>query len=458
LRWISHFPIALISVAAGRLDVPSERPKKQRLRFARRRCYTAPVISAPIRRARWPLVIGLMLVFAFLLTNSEPWVPMRRAATAQQVEAAQDAFRQVRRNRTTGQPSDILLNANDLDSIAVMVGQGFPPNRLAFRLDDRKLKVTASRPFLSRWLNVRAEAAGQSVGFPALKVTVGFIHFPAWLSRAGLALGRQLLAFKGARLPPLDTIVQSTSIASGSLRARLLIPATGLIDQAVASEAIVFSDATVSDIYCRLAAQQRSAPDLLFAHQLQRALVAARPTGEQHAAALVALAMLVVDPGVGKLVGNTLAKAKSCIIPPLPTSLQGRMDWPKHWSLSAALTVTTGNRFTIAMGEWKELSDSLSKNAYLAHDDPSGFSFVDLAADRAGFHVARQLIDPTRLGRSRTWLLSATDEQLLPGVTTRLNDGMSNAEFVRRFGATDDPRFVAELDRIDSELDKAGVN
>jgi hypothetical protein len=253
-------------------------------------------------------------------------------------------------------------------------------------------------------------------------------------------------------------MVQSTNIHTDSVGARILLPATGLIDRAVASSALVLSDETVSSIYCRLTAQQRSAPDPLFAHQLKRALAAAQPTKEQHAAALVALAMMVVDPRVGELVGKTNAMVKACIIPPTPTTLQGRMDSPKHWSLSAALTVATGSRLTIAMGEWKELSDSLSTNAYLAHDDSSGFSFVDLATDRAGFFTARQLTDPSRLGTARARLLSAGDEQMLPRVTTQLNDGMSNVEFVRRFGATDDPRFAAELMRIDRELYNAGID
>ena len=48
--------------------------------------------------------------------------------------------------------------------------------------------------------------------------------------------------------------------------------------------------------------------------------------------------------------------------------------------------------------------------------------------------------------------LSMRDSVLLPDAATHLNDGMTNAEFLRRFGATDDPRFVAEVKRIDDIL------
>ena len=110
------------------------------------------------------------------------------------------------------------------------------------------------------------------------------------------------------------------------------------------------------------------------------------------------------------------------------------------------------------MGEWKELADSLSQSAYLTHNDRSGFSFVDLATDRAGFLAARQLTSSSRLGSARARFLAARDKQLLPSSATHLNDGMRNADFVRRFGGTDDPRFQAALGAIDADLREGGLD
>jgi len=426
-------------------------------------CYVALVPSKKVRIISRPrklaLLLGFLLASAFFfLTSAEPWVPVKPAATAQQVQAARKIFGEARHSRTTGKPSDLSLSAADLDDIAVMVSQGFAPNRLEFRLRRDILTVTASRPFLSRWINVRIKLSGRSVGFPELRATVGSIRFPAWLSRMLLELGRQLLAIRGASPPPLDKLVQSTSIVEDTVNARILLPRGRIIDQTLADDVLILDPSTIANIYCRLTEQQRTSPDPLFAHQLQRAISAAEPSREQHGAALVALAMLVADPRVDELVGEMPETISSCKIPVASTTLQGRKDWSKHWSMSAALTVATGSQFAAAMGAWKELSDSVSKRPNLARNDPSGFSFADLAADRAGILAARQLTDAALLGKARRGLLQADDEQLLPKAASRLDDGMSNTEFVRHFGGTDDPRYLALIKSIEDELRKGWVD
>lgn len=62
------------------------------------------------------------------------------------------------------------------------------------------------------------------------------------------------------------------------------------------------------------------------------------------------------------------------------TSLRGREDWPRHYALSAALGVLGGPYTSDAAGLLKEQLDALTQG--------SGFSFADLAADRAGIRLA----------------------------------------------------------------------
>lgn len=418
-----------------------------------------PESRNPGRRWLQALLIALAaaLMLAFLATSAQPWVPERRTPNAEQVEAARVAFRAARLSRTTGKPSTLALGSRDLDAIAALISQGFDPYRADARVEDGTLTLTVSRPVLFRWLNARLRTRGQSRGFPHLEVTVGSLYFPPWLSRVGLELGRQLLALRGAKVPPLDTLVQGTAIARTGVKARIFLPRTGLIDEAVSDKALALDERVVAEIYCRLAAQQRAAPDPLFVHQLQRALAAAGPEPVRNGAALIALAMLVVDPSVGELAGDTEARVAKCLLPVPATTLQGRNDSPKHWALSAALTIATGSRLAVAMGEWKELADSLSRSSFLARGDRSGFSFVDLAADRAGYLTAKALTDSARVAITRVRLARTDDAGLLPPDALALSDGMKNEEFLRRYGATDDPRFLAEVARIDAVLAAAGV-
>ena len=413
-------------------------------------------------KRRWPWVVATVVVvavgLALLMTGARPWVPERRAATAQEVDTARAAFRQIKLGRQTGKPGMLRLYAADVDAIDALVSQGFAPTRLDLKLGKGAVAATVSRPMLGRWVNIRVEAHGTSVGFPALRTRIGMVVLPGWASRIGLNLGRWVLLARGAHLPPLDQMVQSSRIVGDIAEARILLPKSGLVDQTVVSNEVAIDDAAVAKIYCSLTRAQRAAHERSFSQQLRRAFSAAAATPEGHGAAFVALAMFAVDPRAGQLAGYAQAKARPCLAPVPTLTLDGRGDSPKHWALSAALTVTTGGEFATAMGEWKELSDSLKAGTVDAPGDRSGFSFVDLATDRAGYLYARKAIDPARMASARARLLAASDEMLLPVAMTKLNDGMDNGEFVRRFGGTDDARFQRALARIDGALKAAGID
>ena len=65
--------------------------------------------------------------------------------------------------------------------------------------------------------------------------------------------------------------------------------------------------------------------------------------------------------------------------------LAGRRDLLQQFIVSAGLRVLAENGVPMAIGEFKELLDSRSGG--------SGFSFVDLAADRAGLRFADYVIE-----------------------------------------------------------------
>lgn len=414
--------------------------------------------SIPPVRRRW-LVPGLSIGFvimllALLATSPAAWAPERRTATAEQVETARSIFRAARTSRTTGKPSTLQLDEADLDSVAALLSQGFAPYRADARIDRGALQLTLSRPVLFRWLNIRVRLSGRSEGFPAMQGQLGAFALPSWLVRAGIGAGHRLLALRGAQLPPLDRLVQSTAIDANGVRAEVMLPRTGLVDQAVGDKAVRIDQVVVARTYCRLTQLQGRVPDALFARQVTRALADAGEDPARNSAALVALAMLVVDPGVGELVGDLERRIAQCTIPPVPATLHGRTDLAQHWALSAALTAATGGRLASAMGEWKELADSLMSGPYLAR---TGFSFVDLAADRAGYLTALALTDPQRTAAVRSRLAGSSEDALLPRAALDLHEGLDNVAFVSRFGATDDPRYQAEVRRIDQLLANAGI-
>jgi hypothetical protein len=215
-----------------------------------------------------------------------------------------------------------------------------------------------------------------------------------------------------------------------------------------------------SHLYCRLAEMQDSQPVTEFTDLLHRAFSVPDPSvtsADANRAALIALAMLVVDERAGDLASPARVNTERCRVALIPVTIYGRPDRAKHWALSAALAAGAGTQLSEAMGEWKELADSLSKQSQFARGDPSGFSFADLSADRSGFRSARAAIDPGRADRTAAWLRSVPAEHLLPSSLAKREDGLTNAEFASRYGSLSDQRFATRVGEIDLVLDQAGV-
>lgn len=418
-------------------------------------------MAAAPPRSRWRIVLGLVaagvLTLALLFTSAAPWVPEMRNATGEQVAAARALAEAARESRKTGEPVELELGERELDAISAMMTQGFAPYRFDAALDDGVLTLTGSRKLLFRWVNIRAQARGDSEGIPDFAVRIGSVPLPDWLSRWGIEALERRLGGEADGLPPIDTIVRSTSIGAERLTAQVAVPQGSLLAHARATGAPTLDEDAIAAIYCRMSRQQRSDPSTLLTQQLRRALAEAEPTPEGHGAALVALALFTVGPEATELAGDGAA-LEPCVVAKPKVTLQGREDWAKHWALSAALETAAGSGISAAIGEWKELADTLAKDPLLAPKDPSGFSFVDLASDRAGMMTARKLGDPARLADARKELLTASEDDLLPAAALSLSDGLTDAEFAARYGATDDPRFGRKVEAIDAMLRRGGID
>ena len=82
----------------------------------------------------------------------------------------------------------------------------------------------------------------------------------------------------------------------------------------------------------------------------------------------------------------------------------------------------------------------------------SGFSFVDLAADRSGFHFARKALDPQSARRTAQTLGAISGQDLLPDALLREREGLGKAVFVTSFGSRDERRYRDAIARLDKHL------
>jgi hypothetical protein len=122
-------------------------------------------------------------------------------------------------------------------------------------------------------------------------------------------------------------------------------------------------------------------------------------------------------------------------------TLGGRVDFAQHFAISAALAAGAGGPFADAVGVYKEVDDSRRG---------SGFSFADIAADRAGTRFGEAATASATSARKVQALARAGLRESDVMVAARdLPEAMPEAEFKRRFGGVDAPaynRMIAEID------------
>jgi len=177
----------------------------------------------------------------------------------------------------------------------------------------------------------------------------------------------------------------------------------------------------------------------LFAHAQLRSKKG-DPVAENRAA-LIVLAAYVMP---GKF--NALMPAMSDL--PLPRryvlTLERRKDFVEHFVGSAALAVTGDAKLADAIGLYKEVADSKGR---------SGFSFTDLAADRAGARFGEIATASVSQAQIVQQLLAsgAAEEDLIPKIRD-LPENMPEQEFKKRFGEIGSPAFNKLKEQIEQRI------
>lgn len=120
------------------------------------------------------------------------------------------------------------------------------------------------------------------------------------------------------------------------------------------------------------------------------------------------------------------ADMRNGTLPGFRLKLAGRGDLAQHFLTSAALAAGGTSALSDAIGVFKEISDA---------DGGSGFSFADLAADKAGTRFGESLTATASSARSlQTRLASGIDEALIMPSIDGLPEPMQQAEFEQRYG------------------------
>jgi hypothetical protein len=176
------------------------------------------------------------------------------------------------------------------------------------------------------------------------------------------------------------------------------------------------------------------APMFTFAHERGDDPV------EENRAALLALALYVTETDINPLLGEPAAAPKRREL-----LLAGRYDRARHFLISAGLTVSAGTGAAQSLGLLKEVDDS--------QDGGSGFSFVDIGADRTGIRFAEfATANPAQARVLQQRLAGSPEESLFMADFRDLPELLSEDAFREAYGGVGEPAYTAVVQEIDSRI------
>lgn len=146
-------------------------------------------------------------------------------------------------------------------------------------------------------------------------------------------------------------------------------------------------------------------------------------------AAILALGVIVGDDKIAQVGWGQLAPALEQQRRALRQRItaHGRNDLPRHFAVSAALTLLTDENRALAVGITKELSDS--------QPGGSGFSFVDMVANKAGIRLAVVATKSQQSARKLQQRIIGADPPatLIPAIDS-FAEGLSSGVFEGGYG------------------------
>lgn len=414
------------------------------------------------------LLTPLFLLLA--LSASSPCVLEPQAAdTAAAIRAKQLAL-QLRHDIGSNLPeASLTISQHDINGLLAIAMRG--TKRFTGRVNVTPWTIEAAAAFhvpenpLGAYLNIRFGVEPSHAGLRLSHLAIGSLRFSG---ETALRLGELLLnILAGNELgSQLRHSVKSVDIHDTEITV-VYRPIPDLKDRlalvkqrakAVRDNLALLGDPAVVRIYyrelCDFGRTARQAKNVSLGYYLSSAFtLAAKRTQllgtepvEENRAALLALAIYLGSERFEPLVGKVRTENDAaCQAYADNITLAQRKDLRLHFIYSAAFKLMADSGVSFALGEFKEMMDSGRGG--------SGFSFVDLTADRTGIRFAETALD-TRGGARRLQENAAglVDESRFFPALTGLPEDIPQAEFDRRYGGIDGPLYQRYIRDIDGRI------
>ena len=394
------------------------------------------------------VVLVAIIAVALLVVQHAPLVPQERTISVRDVARARQLLHaHDPRRASDGSVRTAVLTDQDVTLLTQYAASRWrrAVTRVTLRDGASDVHVSMALPDnpVGRWLNLDVTLM-QAAGLPRVRhLRVGHLPVPSF---AADVIARWLLSRVEAGVPLAEDMVRSVAFTPASVRVEYAwrAGATSRVrDLLVAPEDLArleASNATLVSIVSSLPAGRTISLTAVLVPLMQAASqrAAGGDSVAEHRAALATLALYAVDRNLGRWirVASSWPKPKQRTV-----TLGGRADLARHFLVSAVVAAQAGSNLADAVGQLKEVEDSRGG---------TGYSFADIAADRAG----------TRFGERAVQSPSALASQLITGLQERsimpdvagLPEFMTDAQFTARYDSVGAPRHAAMMRVIEQRI------
>jgi hypothetical protein len=400
-------------------------------------------------------LLALVLALPLLLWAALAPTPLVAPTAAVSLADIDRAVRLLRLNDPRGKLPGItrhaVLTPRDLSLLIAQAGRRFGEPRVKVALQPRLARLMLSLPLpanpLGHWLNLDVELRETDTLPQVTRLVVGRLHLPGWLADAMLARLPGLLDLR-VQGELAHELIDHVAISSQRLTLTYAWPANPRPDRAI--DLLAPDDRArlqaYTDRLARLSTELAATGPVSLSRLLPPVFELARQrstdkasAARENRAALMALAFLVNDQALQGLVGD----GRGIVGRPMNITLMGRGDTPQHFLVSAALSAKAGSALANAVGLYKEVADA---------QGGSGFSFNDLAADRAGTRLGLLAVGDPLAFQARL-AAGVLESDLMPAVDD-LPESLSEREFTQRFGSVGTAAYQKMMVDIEARLDR----
>ena len=341
------------------------------------------------------------------------------------------------RRMKEGEVRQLALSESDLDKGVNYLAHRAASGSASAQIVLSQLIVRASLPIprMRRFVNLELVLAPSEGVMQPARLRIGKLSLPAGLTGnlVGWSLARSPYA---GELAAARTMLDSAQISGQTLALRFTWRGAAF-EQAIEG----VDEATLTLYRKRLNQAGRGDFSVLLGEAFKLAQARSKnhdPIAENRAA-LTTLAE--------KALGGRLLSLRGMVKVDRRTGLKlaGREDAAQHFALSAFLAATGGEGLSELAGVYKELKD--------AQQGGSGFSFVDLAADRAGSRLGEASTRSRAAAlKMQQRLAGVADAKVFFPVVRDLPEFMRQAEFQRRFGGVGQPAYQRMVEQIEARI------